>query len=197
MVVTADTAYLLTDTTLSALRRSDKREVWRQTVSYPYSLILAGSTLFAGGDGEIAAFEAATGSKAWSADVRGKAYGLAVSGGRLFVSTDEGLIHIFVEDPFPGPGLQRPGDFDQDSKVDLSDAVSLLRRLFLGFATLPCVGDSVAIGSHLALYDINGDNDVDISDGVFLLVYLFRGGAPPAMGVDCVSIPGCPNICVP
>jgi outer membrane protein assembly factor BamB len=58
-------------------------------------LILAGETLFAGGDDLVVAFDAATGTKRWSAPVTGKAHGLAVAHGRLFVSTDRGTIHCF------------------------------------------------------------------------------------------------------
>ncbi|HUU91650.1 MAG TPA: PQQ-binding-like beta-propeller repeat protein, partial [Phycisphaerae bacterium] len=41
--------------------------------------------------------DTANGKPIWSADVRGKARGLAVAGGRLFVSTDTGAIHCFVQ----------------------------------------------------------------------------------------------------
>jgi outer membrane protein assembly factor BamB len=63
-------------------------------------LILAGETLFAGGDDRVAAFDATTGKMRWSARVTGKAHGLAVAHGRLFVSTDRGTIHCFS----PGGG---------------------------------------------------------------------------------------------
>jgi len=59
------------------------------------SLILAGDTLFAGGDGKVIAYDAKDGKQVWAADVAGKAYGLAVADGRLFVSTDLGAIHCF------------------------------------------------------------------------------------------------------
>ena len=68
---------------------------WRRPCPYPYELILAADVLFAGGDGCVAAFRAKDGKELWSGKVAGRAYGLAVAGGRLFVSTDKGTIHCF------------------------------------------------------------------------------------------------------
>ncbi len=70
---------------------------WRTKCDCPFSLILAGDVLIAGGDGEVMAVDAATGTPRWHRSVPGKAYGLAVADGRLFVSTDEGTIHCFAD----------------------------------------------------------------------------------------------------
>ncbi len=69
--------------------------LWRTAADCPHDLILAGGTLFAGGDDRVIAFDTATGKLLWSASVTGKAHGLAVANGRLFVSTDRGTIHCF------------------------------------------------------------------------------------------------------
>jgi len=69
--------------------------IWKRTCRCPYSLILAGETLVAGGDGRVEALSATDGTALWSGDVLGKAYGLAVGDGNLFVSTDSGAIHCF------------------------------------------------------------------------------------------------------
>lgn len=71
---------------------------WRTRADYPHELILAGETLFAGGDGRLAAFEAKSGQEQWSARVTGKVHGLAVANGRLYASTDRGAIHCFTAD---------------------------------------------------------------------------------------------------
>jgi hypothetical protein len=68
---------------------------WRRSMTHPHALILVGDLLFAGGDNEVAAYGAEDGNILWQAPVRGKAYGLAVAAGRLFVSTDQGSIHCF------------------------------------------------------------------------------------------------------
>lgn len=95
LVVTATRTYLLGDTTLSALDRTTRATVWSKTVNYPYTLILAGTTLFAGGENAVAAFDSASGNQLWSSPVNGRAYGLAVAGGRLVVSTDTGYLYSF------------------------------------------------------------------------------------------------------
>lgn len=68
---------------------------WRTKCKVPFALILAGDVLIGGGDGEVIAVDAQNGRKLWTREVPGKAYGLALSEGKLFVSTDEGTIHCF------------------------------------------------------------------------------------------------------
>jgi hypothetical protein len=114
---------------------------------------------------------------------------MAISEDALPVYTDNGSS--------PG-GLQRPGDANQDSALDLSDPVWMLGHLFLGSEpTLPCGGGTAeGPGSgDLALLDVNGDRQMDISDAVTCLGFLFLGGPPPALGTECVRITGCPENC--
>jgi outer membrane protein assembly factor BamB len=68
------------------------------SVSCPkaYEMILAGETIFLGGDSEVHALSARDGKALWKGKVDGKARGLAVAGGRLYVSTDKGKIHCFA-----------------------------------------------------------------------------------------------------
>jgi len=83
--------------------------VWGHPCRSPYhSMILAGDVLFAGGHGEVTAFRASDGKRLWSGKVDGEAYGLAVCNGRLFVSTDKGVIHCFTERPSGGLKLIKP-----------------------------------------------------------------------------------------
>ncbi len=65
---------------------------------YPFALITAGDIHFAGGDGKIAALARDTFKPLWTATVEGKAYGLMVLRGRLYVSTDAGLLYCFAAD---------------------------------------------------------------------------------------------------
>ncbi len=62
------------------------------------------------------------------------------------------------------------GEANDDGKVDISDAVSILNWLFLGEAEPDC----------LSAADVHGDKAVNISDPVYLLSHLFLGGPPPA-----------------
>ncbi len=71
-------------------------EKWRVPCDASHLLIVAGSTLFAGGDGKVRAFDTDTGRELWSATVEGGVYGLAAAHSRLFVSTDRGAIHCFA-----------------------------------------------------------------------------------------------------
>ncbi len=95
-------------------------------------------------------------------------------------------------------GGQLPGDCNQDGARDISDPVCLLGFLFTGIPpSLPC-GDGEINAANLTLLDHNGDTGLDISDPVAQLVFLFaEGGLPPASGLDCISIAGCPASCIP
>lgn len=95
LVVSEGTAYVLTWTSLTAIRRSNGGELWSIPCDYPHTLILAGDILFAGGTNKVAAYNITNGELAWSRAVNGSARALAVSGGCLFVSTDTGNIHMF------------------------------------------------------------------------------------------------------
>jgi outer membrane protein assembly factor BamB len=70
---------------------------WKTQVKARYSLVNAGDTLAAGGDGTVTMLRADTGRVAWTGRVEGKAYGLAVAGERLYVSPDCGEIHCFAK----------------------------------------------------------------------------------------------------
>lgn len=87
------------------------------------------------------------------------------------------------------------GDANEDGKVNLSDAMTLVTVLFSGQEeTITCWSAA----------DVNDDGAADVSDPIFILDYLFRGGSsPPApftacgldpttRGVGCESYAGCP-----
>ena len=69
--------------------------LWMVVCECPYSMIMSGDTLFVGGDNKVAAYSATEGKEIWSAPVAGKAFGLSVINGGLYVSTDTGQIHCF------------------------------------------------------------------------------------------------------
>jgi outer membrane protein assembly factor BamB len=71
-------------------------QLWSTKQPHPFGMMFAGGNLFIGGSGAVRAINGATGETVWSIDIVGKAYGLAVSGGRLFVSTDRGHILAFA-----------------------------------------------------------------------------------------------------
>ena len=61
------------------------------------------------------------------------------------------------------------GDADLNRAVNLSDAVFILRFLFLGGSEPPCLDAA----------DVNDVARIEISDSIYLLRYLFLGGPPP------------------
>ena len=91
-------------------------------------------------------------------------------------------------------GLQRVGDANQDGNLDISDAVSLLRNLFGGDATLPCDGELGSAGNSSVL-DFNSDAGVNIADVSALLAYLFTSGPAPDLGEGCVRVEDCESVC--
>ena len=68
------------------------------------------------------------------------------------------------------------GDANDDSMVNLTDAIFILSHLFMGGEGPSC----------LAAADSTGNRSLDLSDSVFLLNFLFNGGdAPPAPFPEC------------
>ncbi|MHC4982597.1 MAG: outer membrane protein assembly factor BamB family protein [Planctomycetota bacterium] len=57
--------------------------------------IRAGDLVFAGGEGSVIALDPQRGRRLWRAEVEPNAVGLAAADGRLFVSTDSGMIYCF------------------------------------------------------------------------------------------------------
>ena len=92
--------------------------------------------------------------------------------------------------PGPSPGLQLSGDINQDQRRNISDAVGMLAYLFQGYE-VPCSSDE----GNLQLLDVNGDKSRNVTDAIYTLQYLFGAGDPPALGVGCVPIAGCPDVC--
>ena len=94
-VVADDTTlYVATGSALSAMGSGGTTSLWSVVSSTSFSLIKSGSALIAGGNNEVVAFNSTDGSQLWSHQVTGRVCGLAVSGGMLFASTDEG--HVFA-----------------------------------------------------------------------------------------------------
>ena len=81
------------DQTLDGRNRTGIK--WQRRIDDSYAMILAGSTLFLGGDNLITALSAEDGRVLWKNAIHGKGYGLAAANGRLVVSTDLGTLHCF------------------------------------------------------------------------------------------------------
>ncbi|MBI4606298.1 MAG: hypothetical protein HY721_30405 [Planctomycetes bacterium] len=109
--------------------------------------------------------------------------------------------HTITVGAAPPGGKQKPGDENQDGKLDLSDPVSVLNHLFLGTnPSLPCGDGTAGHAANIKLLDGNGDGKIDLSDAIRVLSFLFLGALPPdACGGDpqcpCVVIADCPEVC--
>ena len=123
LVVKDEYSYFCTDNEIVKLKRANGAIQWRVSSPYRYSLIMAGDTIFAGGDDEVAAFSTATGETLWTHPVNGRACGLAAASKQLFVSTDKGSIHAFGH---------HPADLVQDGAINLKDL------WFFGLEWLEC-----------------------------------------------------------
>ena len=89
----------------------------------------------------------------------------------------------------------RPGDFNADRHVDITDAILLLRALFDGSrAHLPCTGE-LAGAANTRLLDWNADGGLSGADAIAMLTYTFGDGEPHALGGECTQIVRCRPSC--
>ena len=123
LIVSGGYSYYCTDYALVKLQRSNGAQQWNVPSVYRYSLIMAGDTIFAGGDGEVAAFSSATGEQLWSAPVIGRARSLTAANRFLLVGTDRGIIHAFSAE-----ACNHPADFNHDCIVDTIDLMMFVER---------------------------------------------------------------------
>ena len=79
-------------------------------------MVLAGKTLFAGGDGYVVSLEAATGKRVMDHAIEGHAVSLAVADDRLFVSGDNGFIHCLAAQP-----TQKKGRLIKETSQPIND----------------------------------------------------------------------------
>ena len=114
MVVNDGVAYILYGNKLEAMVRDDGNIIWSMPCDCSDSLVMAENVLYVGGQDQVKAFDKNSGQLIWSESVSGRARGLAVAGGRLFVSTDLGYIHMFGS-------AYLEADFNKNGNVDLPD----------------------------------------------------------------------------
>jgi dockerin type I repeat protein len=99
--------------------------------------------------------------------------------------------HLTIESSASAQTIQRPADCNQDGKLNIADAISLIMVLFRPTeVTIPCEGNLQSPGA-LALLDSDGDGKVNLVDITYLLKYLFQGMAAPVLGENCQPITGC------
>lgn len=80
--------------------------VWSAPIPCEGALIVAGERLYAGSRGLVSALDVTSKRIVWSTEVEGGVYGLAAAAGRLYASTDRGLIYCFGEAESGQPSVQ-------------------------------------------------------------------------------------------
>ena len=97
---------------LSASQRRSKRKANHTPVTptreFSYAAISTTTHRILGGDSQIAAESLDSGKIIWSQEVSGNAYGLAIIGGQLLVSTDNGTLLCF------GPDKRKPRHIERE-----------------------------------------------------------------------------------
>jgi outer membrane protein assembly factor BamB len=96
----------------------DARVKQRKPKHGPATLIVAGGTAIFGALGEVHAVDIASRKTLWSGQVAGTVLGLAVAGGRVFASTEQGAIYCF------GPGAARGTVIEKKPSAKLSSGKS-------------------------------------------------------------------------
>ncbi len=95
LAVAGNRSFMLTDNHLIASDLAKQAQLWTAPSLESHALVVAGQTVFLGGDGTVAAVDANTGAEVWRHAIEGRAHGLAVANGQLLVSTDAGIIQAF------------------------------------------------------------------------------------------------------
>ena len=131
----------------------------------------------------MAALDANTGNITWEANVTGRARGLAVANGRLFVSTDRGTIHVFQSATSVPPNAFVRGDANDNGLIEIGDAVAMLFHVYVGAATLDCPDSG----------DVDDSGRVLIGDAIYLLTYLFMDGVAPSAPFPLPGVDPTPN----
>ena len=155
LVVDGATSWMLTDSNIICTNLTNQKTVFTAGCDCPFAMIKAGDTLFVGGDRKIAAHSAKDGQLLWSRPVQGRIFGLVAASGRLFASSDTGVIHCFSAN---GTSDTEPEDLASSPKKTPSfkriDAISDERLLgHWAFQSASSTGNRIDAlhGSNLTL----------------------------------------------
>ena len=110
----------------------------------------------------------------------------AVDGASFDATTEDGAVNFIALTDIP---FVR-GDANDDGRVNVADAVTILAAKLIGGATLVCE----------AAGDANGDETANMADAIYVLQYRFLHGPVPAepfplcgidAGADCAEFASC------
>lgn len=95
--------------------------LWQLAKTDLDTMIVAGDQLILGGHDEVIAIDSSSGEELWSGNATGNVRGLAVAGGRLLVSTDQGHIHCFADGDTSPVAVRSEGTQDPYPQDDLTE----------------------------------------------------------------------------
>lgn len=95
VIANASNVFLVIDRKVQKLPRAGGAALWTADLPEAACLILGGTTLFAGGDGLVRAYDSANGTLLWSTPVEGTVHNLAIANGSLYASTSAGKVYAF------------------------------------------------------------------------------------------------------
>lgn len=111
---------------------------------YPFAFIKAGDVHYAGGDGKVAALGKDL-KPTWTANVEGKAYGLMALRGRLYVSTDAGIVYCFSADGPELPTIRIPTQPISGFKSIPGSRAPVLEETTQGYCLVLGAGDGSTV----------------------------------------------------
>lgn len=95
VIADAENAYMVVDRKIQRLPRAGGTALWTADLAGASTLIVGGTTLYAGGENKVVAYNAADGTQLWSAPVVGTVYSISLANGTLYTSTSAGKIYAF------------------------------------------------------------------------------------------------------
>ena len=91
-----DESVLLTNKYLAATNYREKKLLWKVESETPHALVLAQNIALCGGLDQIVAYDRTNGQALWRGVVDGGVYDIAISNGKVLVSTDTGQVTCFA-----------------------------------------------------------------------------------------------------
>ena len=96
LVVAGPRLVLVLEKELRCLDLATRAVQWKSPSPQALCCITTANAVITGGNGEVSAHSLTDGQLVWKATIPGQATSLAVSDGRLFISTDRGALLVFT-----------------------------------------------------------------------------------------------------
>ncbi len=84
--------------------------LWQKEITKTFGMIKTSDVIIVGQQDAVVAFDTNTGQQKWTANINGRAYGLAICGKKLYVSTDQGHLYCFGNNKASDPIIEELDD---------------------------------------------------------------------------------------